>query len=224
MPALKPGRSKPSVHAPSPRLPPCPVLLCAAQPVGAGNQFHHRGCRVLYPSQLHQAEEFQWAGAEPGGTQIAGHCGWCLLNTEAAAAATVPAPRQELLRSSGGGEGQRSTCASKLPAWTLGWALRRARPWPHCPGCCCWSQTMCVGRQGGSQQPTYASRQRRGGCSQRAVLGFAQIQGVRSFAAACAGEREPVWTDCLDSCLQNHIVLRHPGDAWPFKDHKWLAT
>lgn len=54
-------------------VPRTPSTTCAAQSVGAGNQFH----RVLYPSQLHQAEEFQWAGAEPGGTQIVGHCGVC---------------------------------------------------------------------------------------------------------------------------------------------------
>lgn len=30
--------------------------------------------------------------------------------------------------------------------------------------------------------------------------------------------------DCSDSCLQNHVELRHQGDALPFRGHKRLAT
>lgn len=60
-------------------------------------------------------------------------------------------------------------------------------------------------------------------CAPRGCAGPALIRGA-ALSSSCWRGREAVWIDCLDSCLQNHTVLRHPGDALPFKDHKCLAT
>lgn len=134
-------------------------------------------CHVFYPSQLYQAEEV------PVGTGRAwwhtDYCAlWCLLNT---AAATVPPP---------------SRVKGSIP------------PGPaRCqPGL---GTLQSLGLASGGPDPAAGLRHRVWGGEEadsshqplvppdsgtrRAVLAFALIQGVCSFAAACAGEREELF-------------------------------
>lgn len=148
-----------------------------------------------FPSALHSLQELAMVSpcalshsAVPGrgASGGTGRAWWdtdccALLNRGATAAATVPAPRQELLPSSGGGAGQHPP-VPELPA-----EPQHGLP---CPSCC--TQTMCVGWGEGRQQPPAHW------CLQTAAWGLltkgcALILGVHSFAAASAGEGEKLF-------------------------------
>lgn len=174
----------------------------------------------LHPRQLDQAEE------APVGTGRAwwgtDYCAlWCLLN---AAAATVPPPSRKLLTRPGGGEGQHFTCpstAARLGSGlgtlqSLGRACSAAAGLGHCVwdgrGQTAATSPLCIQTAPGELGTK--------GCAR---LCFDSGR-VRLCSSVSWRVRGAVCIDCLDSCLQNHAALRHPGDALPFKDHKWLAT
>lgn len=90
----------------------------------------------------------------------------------------------------------------------------------RCPSACWRDWTTCVRCGGGKQQPRACL------CSWKMSWApFAKCRARLRSSSGCAQFHSAVrWTDCLDSWLQSHVVLRHQGEASPFTDHEWLAT
>lgn len=207
----------------------CPAL-CIVKSVIAGNKFHHRDCSALSPSQLYPTDKVLVGKCCAPRGQRTSLCIrsilWCsTLAGEAAACCRGPSTASGNHREAqGGGQLVHPSCTCKLPTWPPGSALcrasaRRLHLPERLPGGSDNARAM-RRRQTTVISPFAQPRQRHGGCWQRvrsAVLKFRE-RGVLQ-QGMLEGAR-----DCLDSCLQNHVALRHRGDALPFKDHKRFAT
>lgn len=120
------GSPKSSGQAAFPWLPPWPRLLSVLHSLQELAMLSPPGL----PGALSHSAVPGRRGSRGHRQSLVGHRLLCLGNREAAAAATVPAPHQELLPSSGGGEGQHPP-APGLCARALAWALCRAPALPQ---------------------------------------------------------------------------------------------